>query len=263
MRLVDHPTELAELFGRDRGVHAYGLADLEEPLWGRSRWFRRGDAVAGIVDLGKGISTVYAVSAADPDGSVALVVDLLDEIPPATMITAPLGLAAAVGARCEIDDLGVHVKCHLRRPAQAVDTAAIVPIATADFPRLAALHETAPGDAFVLESMLADDTFVGIEHPDEPGRLIAAAGTHTLSERYRIAAIGAVLVEPAFRGRGLGAVVTAGVIDRLVGRVDDIALNVEAANAPARRTYQRLGFVDLLEYEEIIVRPSTSGTAQL
>lgn len=255
MRQVDDPADLVELFGRNRAVHAYGLADLEEPLWGRSRWFRRGDAAAGIVDLGGGVTTVYAVSVADPAGSVALVVDLLDDIPPATMITGPIGLVGAVAAHVAIDDLGVHVKCHLRPGGEPVDTSTVVPLATTDFPRVAALHASAPGDAFVLESMLADDTFVGLEHPNEPGRLVAAAGSHVVSDRHRIAAIGAVLVDPAWRGRGLGAVVTAGVIDRLAGRVDDIALNVEAANRPARRTYDRLGFVDVLEYEEVILRP--------
>ncbi|MFT5201814.1 MAG: GNAT superfamily N-acetyltransferase [Candidatus Aldehydirespiratoraceae bacterium] len=255
MRVVSEPAELAQLFGRDRAAHAYGLADLESPLWDRSTWFRRDDATAGIVTLGGGITTVYAISLADPAGSLALVVDLLDEIPHGSMITGPVGLAAAVGAVAPINDLGLHVKCVLTHPERLPNAAAAHPLAVKDFARVASLHATNPGAAFVLEPMLVDDTFVGIAHPDDPDRLIAAAGTHVLSTTYEIAAVGAVFVDPAARGQGLGAIVTAGVCKRLDGRVSTIGLNVDAGNLAARRTYERIGFVDCLEYEEVIVRP--------
>lgn len=255
MRLVDDRAELATIFGRRRDVHAYGLADLEGDYWAGGRWFLDGEATVGLVPLGPGQWTVYAITAADERGTLRLVVDVLDEIPDGTMITGPVGLADAVAAVAPIDDLGLHVKCVLEPGGHWPDTTAVVPIDPADFPRLEALHATAPGDAFVVASMLDDGGFVGVEHPDEPGRLVAAAGTHTLSDTHRIAAVGAVLVEPAWRGRGLGAVVTAGVIERIGDRVDTIRLNVEAENIAARRTYARLGFVDVLTYEEIILRP--------
>ena len=253
MRHVEDPAELAELFGRDPEVHTYGLADLEPPFWDRSSWFRRGDAAVGIVPLGDDVTTVYAVSSADPAGALALTVDLLDRIPRGTMVTGPVGLAAAVGRRREIDDLGRHVKCVLRHPSRLPDVTGTVPLTTADFDRVRALHATDPGAAFLLESMLADDTHVGLGHPADPARLVAAAGTHVVSTTHGVAAIGAVFVEPAARGRGLGAVVTAAVCARLEGRVSTIGLNVDAANRAARRTYEKLGFVDCLDYEEVIV----------
>ena len=255
MRVVSEPGELAALFGRDRAAHAYGLADLESPLWDRSTWFRRDDATVGIVALGDGITTVYAISPADPNGSLALVVELLDEIPDGSMITGPVGLGAAVGVGGPINDLGPHVKCVLAHPERLPSAAAAQPLAVGDFARVTRLHATDPGAAFVLEPMLADGTFVGISHPDDPDRLVAAAGTHVLSSTYEIAAVGAVLVDPAARGQGLGAIVTAGVCGRLKGRVRTIGLNVDARNLAARRTYERIGFVDCLEYEEVIVRP--------
>jgi GNAT superfamily N-acetyltransferase len=255
MRVVSEPAELAQLFGRDRAAHAYGLADLESPLWDRSTWFRRDDATAGIVALGDGITTVYAISPADPVGSLSLVVDLLDEIPPGSMITGPVGLAAAVGVAVPINDLGPHVKCVLEHPERLPSATAAQPLTVEDFARVAKLHATDPGAAFVLEPMMADGTFVGINHPDDPDRLVAAAGTHVLSSTYEIAAVGAVFVDPTARGQGLGAIVAAGVCGRLEGRVRTIGLNVDAGNSAARRTYERIGFVDCLEYEEVIVRP--------
>lgn len=254
MRPVDDPDELAALFGRDRAVHAYGLADLDEPYWSASRWYVDGDAAVGIVGLGAQMTTVYAVSTADSGGSLALVVDLLDRIPAGTMITGPVGLGAVVARHRAIDDLGPHVKYVYAGGGERPDTTRVVALRPADSERLAALHATAPGEAFMLDSMLDDDTFVAVEHPAEPTRLIAAAGTHVISERYRVAAVGGVLVDPGWRGRGLGGVVTAGVLERLVDRVDTIALNVDAANTVARRTYRRLGFRPVLTYEEVVIR---------
>jgi len=255
MREVEDPGELVELFSRDRPAHAYGLADLEPQFWERSRWFRRGDAAVGIVSLSADITTVYAISSADPSGALTLTADLIDVIPPATMITGPVGLAETIGERCEIEDLGHHVKSLLSRPELLPDSSAVVPLSVDDFQLLEGLHLTDPGAAFVLDSMLADNTFVGLFDPGNGSRLIAAAGTHVVSVRHDIAAIGAVFVEPAARGRGLGAIVTAGVCARLKGRVSTIGLNVDAANTAARRTYERIGFVDCHAYEEIILRP--------
>jgi len=255
MREVDDPTELAELFGQDRSVHPYGLADLDSPIWERSVWFRRGDAAAGIVDLGDGVTTVYAISTADPSGSIALVVELLDRIPAGAMITGPIGLAVAMAGECPVDDLGLHVKYVLVDSDRLPAVTGTVDLAADDFARLAALHATDPGAAFVLESMLADETFVGLPHPDGSSRLAAAAGTHCVSTRHDIAAVGGVFVDPAFRGRGHGAVVTAAVCHRLRGRVSTIGLNVAASNIAARRSYERLGFVACLDYEEVIVHP--------
>ena len=52
IRRVDDPEELVELYAPDAVVHPYGLADLEEPFWSSSTWFRRGDAVVAVLDLG-------------------------------------------------------------------------------------------------------------------------------------------------------------------------------------------------------------------
>ncbi|MEL6893423.1 MAG: hypothetical protein AAFP84_17660, partial [Actinomycetota bacterium] len=47
--MVDDPGELVAFFADDRAVHVYSLVDLEEPFWSASRWYRRGDAVVGVV----------------------------------------------------------------------------------------------------------------------------------------------------------------------------------------------------------------------
>ena len=53
---------LVDLYRRDRHNHIYALADLAEPFWSRSRWWRRGDAAVGLIGLGDDEFVVYAVN---------------------------------------------------------------------------------------------------------------------------------------------------------------------------------------------------------
>jgi predicted GNAT family acetyltransferase len=69
-----------------------------------------------------------------------------------------------------------------------------------------------------------------------------------------VAAIGNVFTHPDHRGRGLASVLTATVAERLLERVPVVGLNVGRDNLAARTVYRRLGFVEVLPYEEAEVR---------
>ncbi|MEM8709085.1 MAG: hypothetical protein AAGE98_21670, partial [Actinomycetota bacterium] len=80
--IVTDPAELMAHYADRRPAHIYALADLEEPFWTPSRWYRRGDAVVGVVSMpgGEG-AAVYAVATTDPEATLDLVVDVLPELP--------------------------------------------------------------------------------------------------------------------------------------------------------------------------------------
>ncbi len=251
-RIVAAPEELAEFFADAPAAHLYALVDLEPPWWPLSRWYRRGDAVVGLVADTPGVLlTAYAVSTRDPDGSTRLLADFVPTLPGGLLITGPTGLAAAVSAVRPVAWSGPHHRYRLDGPIEAIGAggiASIEPLSTADLPEVAGLYDTDPGAAFFVPSMLDDDTFVGVRGPD--GGLVAVAGTHVVSEAKRLAAIGSVYVRPDARGRGLGRAVTRGVIGRLAGRVDTIGLNVAADNVAAITVYEALGFRRILDYDE-------------
>ncbi len=252
MHPVVDPAELAALFARRPDVHIYGLGDLEEPFWTRSRWVRRGDAAVGVVPLPDStVTAVYAVSEADPEGTLELLIELLPELPPGALVTGPTGLARRAEAVRAIDDLGPHTKLVLGDRRRLPDPSAVRPLDASHVAELTALHASDPGAAFWSPSMLADGTHVGLWIGDE---LVAAAGTHLVSERHSVAAIGGVIVRPDQRGRGHAGRVTAGVIERIGARATTIGLNVDSGNEPARRAYARLGFEECWRYEEIEVR---------
>lgn len=247
-RVVDDPGELEELFGRDRHLHLYALADLDEPYWSASTWWRRGDAAFGLVGLPDGEQIVYAVSSADPSGTLALAAELVEQVPP-TLVTGVTGIGEVFEAAGR--SLGwqrgynrFHLTGRHLVPDRSPDVLSLGPD---DAKEAAALYATEPGASFFLPSMLHDETFVGVR---VDGHLVAVAGTHVFSRTRDVAAIGAVFTHVDHRGKGLGAAVTAGVIDRIGDRVSTIGLNCTVANVAARRIYARMGFTEALAYDE-------------
>lgn len=125
------------------------------------------------------------------------------------------------------------------REFRPVATEGAVRLSSAAAPDLQALYALGGGDAFSPEE-IERGVFYGLRRG---GQLIAAAGTHVVSERGQIAALGNVMTRPDHRGAGLATVVTSAVIGELIDRgVRTIGLSVGRANAPAIRVYEKLGF---------------------
>lgn len=249
IRRVTDPAELDELYSDDRRVHIYALADLDEPYWRNSTWYRRGDAAVGIVGLPNGEGgALYAVSTRDPAGCLALLAELADQIPAGQLVTGPVGLADVLEPGRPLRWSRSYNRFHLADPS-AVPAAGgdVVALGPNDVALLETLYATEPDAAFFRPWMTTTDSFVGVF---ERGQLVAAAGAHVLSEARSVAAIGAVYTHPDHRGQGLGRAVTAGVIHRIRNRVDVIGLNVSHANTAARRVYEALGFEQLIPYDE-------------
>ena len=251
-RTVDQVTDRDELiafFRDDPRVHIYALADLEEPYWSASMWWRSGDGVVGFVGLPGGADpVVYAVSSRDPDGTVELLAELSGAIAPGGLITAPIGAGARLGELRTLLWNRTYHRYHLPDLSTLPSgDPEVVPLGPDDVEEIEALYDTDPGTSFFMPAMLESESFVGIR---EGGELVAVAGTHVLSEAQGVAAIGGVVTHPDHRGRGYGSRVTVGVCRLLEGRVEVIGLNTADANAAARAVYRRLGFVPVLRYEE-------------
>lgn len=248
-RVVTDVDELATYFGDRVAVHIYALADLDEPFWSGSRWYRRRDAVVGLVGLpsGEGLAC-YSVATRDPAGTLDLLAELAPELPAGLLITGPAGLADAIEPVRPLVWHAPHVRHELLDPAALppVDSR-VEPLGPADLADIETLYDADPGAVFFLPHMLEDDAFVGVR---DDGRLVATAGTHVVSETRGVAAIGAVYTAPSHRARGLGRAVTTAVARRLLPRVATIGLNVAAANTSARHIYESIGFAPILTYDE-------------
>jgi GNAT superfamily N-acetyltransferase len=95
------------------------------------------------------------------------------------------------------------------------------------------------GDVAFAPYQLEKGIFYGVE---KDGGLVATAGTHLVSRMYGLGIVGNVFTHPAYRSLGYGKVCTSAVVEELLSQSLDVVLNVEQANEPAIRIYQRLGF---------------------
>jgi GNAT superfamily N-acetyltransferase len=97
-------------------------------------------------------------------------------------------------------------------------------------------------DSHQLPGQLSAGVYYGIF---DRADLIAAAGTHALSMRHGVGAIGNVLTHVAYRGRGYASATTTAVALELFDRgCAEVVLNVRQGNDIALETYRKLGFTD-------------------
>jgi len=248
VRKVSDPDELGELFGADRETHLYGLADLEEPYWSASVWFRDGSAAVGLVSVGDDWVTGYAMSRVAPEATVALLAEVQARLPGGSWVTGPVGMYESISQVRSTRAIGPHWRMILEELNEQADGPDAVTLGANELDALNDLHRSDEGGAFFLPTMMKRNPFVGIW---EDGRLVASAGTHVVSKRHGVAAIGAVITRPSHRGRGLGRLVMSALCRHLMEHYETIGLNVETANQSALHLYERLGFRAVFQYEEI------------
>jgi RimJ/RimL family protein N-acetyltransferase len=124
------------------------------------------------------------------------------------------------------------------------------------------LRRATDGDAAWLEQLigsdavapsLATDAAVGLPEAIAVGELllavqrghpVGAVRVVVVNRRSRIAAIRTLVIDPAHRGRGLGALVLRALADRLLTEdgVHRLEAEVYGFNTPALRTFEAAGF---------------------
>ena len=72
-----------------------------------------------------------------------------------------------------------------------------------------------------------------------------AAGSVWTELRGRTLHLHALLLDEAYRGRGIGACVLSLLENEIAGRADELELGVEDANIRARRLYEKAGFYEV------------------
>lgn len=112
---------------------------------------------------------------------------------------------------------------------------------------LRALYDIAYPEGYFSARMLDTGRYLAVR---ADGELRAVAGVHVDSATYRIAVLGGIATDPAYRGRGYASVLTSQLTKSLLESGRRVCLNVEAENHPAIRCYQNLGFVRTHDYEE-------------
>ncbi len=249
---------------------AYAIGDLEPVHFAWCTWYMAEDAagrLAGLALLYRRLAPPVLLLM----GETAAVAALLDQapLPPCVYLNAqeahrPLLLErydfSADRVRPMLRMTATRETFRPAPPAAAVGAGSPRPLRpprppvrrlnAADVPaieRLIAHGGPFAPDAFT-PAQVDEGVFFGIEAVGEQPQggetppLRAVAGTHLVAPAYGVAAVGNVYVHPAWRGRGLGALVSSAVTADLLQRGLRVVLNVEQDNQAAIHLYRQLGF---------------------
>jgi len=250
---ADDATAYAVLAADERW-NGYSISDLAPPYRAYAQVAvagREAQAPSAACLLLRHPTVTALIPTGDPDGVAAILAAA--ELPQRTYLTAQAAHLPALARHYTFTEgpetmLRMAVTAATFRPPTGYPE--VVRLGPAD---LAQAHELYGGPEGRLLAQFHDDLltlgpFYGVR---VGGALVAAGGTHTVSTRYGIAAIGNILTLPAHRRRGYAAAVTAAVVAELLANgCRTVLLNVAEQNQVAGRLYARLGFQTHCHYQE-------------
>ncbi len=244
--------KLEAILRRDPIWGGYGLADLDDAVFARTRWLLSdddGSAIALIYEF-DGHQTVITYGEAEP---AAVIIGEL-QIQGTCDLHLPVHHRESVGSLFEgrfEPYVRMGVPIHDFRPVLLPRDLEVKQLGAEHLEEVMALQEHYPDTAF-QPGHLREELYIGGYHDE---RMVTMAGTHVCSEAYRVAAVGSVVTDPKIRGQGLGTAITSALCCRLLSQVELIVLNVGAENPSAQRVYGKLGFTPACDYfEGIAVR---------
>jgi ribosomal protein S18 acetylase RimI-like enzyme len=145
-------------------------------------------------------------------------------------------------ARYRFDWLEPIVRMHVTPETLLVPAGAstVEPLGQADAAGLAALYAIWPESRFQTSRLRHGYRYVGIR---DGSRIVAVAEQVLEARGDGLAVVQGVLVDPAWRGRGLAGAVTAALTVQLFeGGARDVVLDVRESNLPALAAYARIGY---------------------
>ena len=241
-------TKLEKFLYNDPVWCCYMIGDLDEPFATSAKWS----------------------SAAAPDGGYSGVVLVFSMYSPATVMS--YGDTPAIDAILRTDGIPDRPYCHLpvehekvfrerfdlrktetmRRmflrignftPVRADQP---VRLSVDDIPAMTELYEHYPGH-FFDPRQVAHGVYYGVR---ENGSLVSVEGTHIFNKKRKLAVLGNIVTHRNYRGKGMATACTSKLVQELFKNVDLVCLNVSDANAPAVRSYEKLGFATHTKYIE-------------
>jgi RimJ/RimL family protein N-acetyltransferase len=234
---------------QDRLYAAYAICDLEDREFARTRWGAAYDGdemvAVGLEYLGPTPQPLFVMGRTD--GIAAVLRDVIK--PRAAYIATRPEMLPAIEPYYRVDAgpqmLRMWVdRAHFRPYPATVQR--LLPVEIGELNRLYQLGFA----SWLPSSAIADGVYYGMR---VNGRLIAAAGTHVVSPRARLAVVGNVLTHTDYRGRGFATAVTGAVTAELLRTCDQVVLNVRADNPPAINAYRRLGYAEHTRFDERLI----------
>jgi len=231
----------------DRAWGGYAICDLEPGPRARSHYWVTRDsgeitAVCLIYRIGESCSLHTFGDPAD----IAAILEQMPDRPAHPWVLAREDHLGAIRSRYEMNWPERMWRMIAARESFLPASSRARRLEMRDAPAVADLYSPPRAVSVRPETVLAE-TCYGVW---EDGRLVSIAGTHGLSRRRGMAAIGNVFTHPAYRNRGYGKMCVSALAADLMRFVPEIILNVNEGNTPALRLYERVGFRRHCTYRE-------------
>lgn len=245
-RLRD-PEEIRRLLEPHRRYAAYGLAQLEPPLFKQSQWWlaenngshallmhSRGGLGRALLTLGDEIG-LYILLSLHPGPAYSF----------ATIKPEHLSVVRhffTFSQTQPVERMLVDARTFTPAPPlSAGPSLQLRRLSEADTAEVNRLNSSEGIGVSYRREQIGDGTYFGIFNQEQ---LVAMAGTHGVSARDRIAVLGNVFTHPAYRNSHFAVQTTSAVTADLLKTCDEVVLTVDPRNAPAVRAYARLGYVE-------------------
>jgi len=252
-RIVARPTRdrvlLRAFLERDRLYAAYAICDLDNREFAKTRWgvaWERDRPLAVALEY-SGLSPQPLFVMGEPEGVAAVLRDVVH--PGAAYLAALPPHLSAASSVYRVQPGPPMVRMWVDRSTFRPQPGAAARLLPAEVSELNRLYNLGFGAWLPAES-IANGVYYGVR---VGGRLVAAAGTHVISEEAGLAAVGNVMTQRDFRGRGYAKVTTSAVTQELLRTCDQVVLNVRSDNPPALAAYRTLGYQEHCRFEERLV----------
>ena len=246
------------LISGDRWITAHALCDLDDGEFPRTRCYvaRRGSEHIALGMEYSGWAPQPLHLYGEPAGVAAILMHGIK--PRAAWVPTPIGGDPILDLQYETEKINPMLRMGVDRaaftPYVGEAVALVAPLVPADAPSLNRLYQLGFA-AWLPPLAVAEGLYRGIHRN---GRLVAAAGTHVIGRRERIAVVGNVLTASGFRGVGYARATTSAVTAGLLEFCDEVVLNVRSDNSAAIHAYASLGYSVKAEFEErLVIRRSS------
>ncbi len=262
-RLVTRTTTdrgmLRAFLEQDRLFAAYAICDLDDREFRRTRWAAAldGDRPVAVALEYAGVTPQPMFVMGSNEGIAAILRDVVR--PRAAYVAVRTEALEAIETAYRVDPGGAMIRMWVDADRFVPFPAEVQRLTATDSGDLNRLYQLGFA-SWLPAAAITEGVYCGIR---VRGRLVAAAGTHVVSQDARLAVVGNVLTAAEFRGKGYAKATTAAVTQELLRTCDQVVLNVRADNPPAVNAYRRLGYREHTRFEERLVHRIGSPLAAL
>lgn len=240
-------------FQKDPVLFAYHIGDLDDRYFPNCQYASIYGETAQILDcvlIYSGLATPAVLAFGMTGGFKSLLDDVVPVLPLRFHCHYQQAYREQFRKSYKETALGRCLKMKLtgfHSATSTLDTANIVRLDRSHHQQLLKFYRAAYPDGYFELPMLDTGKYIGYQIH---GELMAVAGVHVYSPKYKIAVLGAIATHPEHRGQGISTLLTSTLCREFLDEEMMVSLNVRADNAPAIRSYTSLGFVAAHEYQE-------------